>query len=202
MKLRYVLYRVQNSQHDAAPGADKPLEELPRASKKNDNGNVSSFNDFLRRIPIVQITERVKVTLSEGTMTLDTNTVPSCNRVVFHVKNTGKEPHHFVVAVTGFPPDKLAVKDGRVRYYTYFDEAHTLLLRDRGGSMHRCARGTEPMMGTHWKEPGVKIDPRKEVTFEETYMYDPRFKPGTSFVLFCNEPGHYERGECARVVVK
>lgn len=158
--------------------------------------------DFLRQIPIIQITEKVKVTLTEGKMTLDTKTVTPCNRVVFHVKNAGKEHHHFVVAVTEFAPDKMPVKDGRVRYYTYFDEPHRLSFRDGGGWSEQSARGHEPHWGSHRKEPGVKLAPGKEVEFKETHMYDPRFKPGTSFVLFCNEPGHYERGEFAQVVVK
>ena len=162
----------------------------------------ASFKDFLRRIPIIQLTERVKVTLTDGKMTLDTKAVPSCNRVVFHVKNTGKKQHHFVVAVTTFPPDKMPVKDGRVRYYTYYDETHELSFRDRIGWSRGCARGHEPQWGPHWQEPGVKIAAGKEVEFRETYMYDTRFKPGTSFVLFCNEPGHYEQGEYAQIVVK
>ena len=121
---------------------------------------------------------------------------------MFHVRNVGKEQHHFVVAVTSFPPDKMPVKNGRVRYYTYLDEPHRLTFRDGGGWSERSARGHEPHWGPHRKEPGVKIAPGKEVEFKETHMYDPRFKPGTSFVLFCNEPGHYKRGEYAQVVVK
>jgi uncharacterized cupredoxin-like copper-binding protein len=149
-----------------------------------------------------QVTERVNVTLTEGKMTLDKETVPPCNRAVFHVKNTGKEQHHFVVAVTGFPPDKMPVKNGRVRYFTYVDEPHRLTFRDGGGWSEQSARGHEPQWGPHRKEPGVKIAPGEEVEFKETHMYDPRFKPGTSFVLFCNEPGHYEQGEYAQIVVK
>ena len=181
-----------------------PVDGLATTPDNKGKGKATSgsFKDFLRRIPIIQITERVEVTLTEGKMALDTKTVPPCNRVVFHVKNTGEEQHHFVVAVTEFPPDKMPVKDGRVRYYTYFDEPHRLTFRDGGGWSERSARGHEPHWGPHRKEPGVKIAPGEEVEFKETHMYDPRFKPGTSFVLFCNEPGHYERGEYARVVVK
>jgi quercetin dioxygenase-like cupin family protein len=36
----------------------------------------------------------------------------------------------------------------------------------------------------------------------EWVQYDHRFKPGTAFVLFCNEPGHYEQGEFVGIVVK
>jgi uncharacterized cupredoxin-like copper-binding protein len=160
------------------------------------------FNGFLRRLPIVEITEKVGVTVTEGKFTLDTKTVPVCNRVVFHVKNTGKEPHHFVVAVTDFPPDKMPVQNGRVRYYTITGDQHDLDFRDGGGWSQRSSREYETYRGSTNKDPGVKIAPGKEVEFRETYMYDPRFKPGTSFVLFCNEQGHYERGEYAQVVVK
>lgn len=151
---------------------------------------------------MVQITETVEVTLTDEKMTLDKKTVPPCNRIVFHLKNTGTKQHHFVVAVTDFPPDKMPIKEGRVRYYTYYDEPHKLRFRDRGGWSRRCARGHDPSWGPDWKEPGVTIAPGEEVKFTETFMYNAHFKPGTSFVLFCNEPGHYEQGEYAQVIIK
>ena len=161
-----------------------------------------SQQKFLRRLPIVTITENVDVTLTEGKMTLDTKTIPVCNRVVFKVKNTGEEPHHFVVAVTGFPPDKMPVQNGRVRYYSISGDSHRIEFRDRGGWSQQSSREQETYMGSNRLEPGVKIAAGEEVEFKETYIYDPRFKSGTSFVLFCNEHGHYERGEFAQVVVK
>ena len=153
-------------------------------------------------LPFFETSVTVKVTLTEGKITVDTQTVKPANRIVFEVKNGTDKPHHFVVAVTGFPPDKLPVKDGRVRYYTYSDEPHKLLFRDGGGWSEQAARGTTPTWGPHRREPGVKIPPGKTVVFREVHMYDPKFSPGTAFVLFCNEPGHYDQGEYAGVMVK
>jgi hypothetical protein len=46
-----------------------------------------------------------------------------------------------------------------------------------------------------------KVPPGQTVVYREVYVYD-LFKPGRAFVLFCNEPGHYEQGEYAGLVVK
>jgi uncharacterized cupredoxin-like copper-binding protein len=153
-------------------------------------------------IPLLQKSVTVKVTLTDGKITVDTKTVKPANRIVFEVKNTTEKPHHFIAVETGFPPHKLPVQDGRVRYYTYFDEPHKLLFRDGGGLSEQAARGTTPPRGPNRREPGVKVPPGKTVVFRDVFVYDHRFKPGTAFVLFCNEPGHYEQGEFVGIVVK
>lgn len=153
-------------------------------------------------IPFLGLPAKVKVVLSEGRLTVDRTTVKPAHRVVFEVKNATEQTHHVVVAVTGFPPDKLPVKDGRVRYYTHFDEPHRLEFRDGGGWSEQAAPGYEPTGGPDRREPGVMVRPGQTVIYRETYMYDPVFRRGTAFALFCNEPGHYEKGEYAGVVVK
>lgn len=153
-------------------------------------------------LPFLEKSVTVNVTLTEGKISTDTQTVKPVNRIIFRVKNATDKPHHFVVVVTGFPRDKLPVKDGRVRYYTYPDEPHKLLFRDGGGWSEQAARGTTPVWGPHRREPGVKVPPGQTVVFREVHMYDPKFSPETAFVLFCNEPGHYEQGEHAGIVVK
>lgn len=153
-------------------------------------------------IPFLEKSVTVKVALTEGRIRVDSPKVKPANRIIFEINNATDHPHHFVVALTGFPPDKLPTKDGRVRYFTYFDEPHTLMFRDGGGWAEQAARGTTPPWGPNRREPGVVVPPRQTVVFKEIFAYDRRFKAGTAFVLFCNEPGHYEKGEFVPLVVK
>ncbi len=54
------------------------------------------------------------------------------------------------------------------------------------------------------KEEGVKVQPGTTAKLSQTREdnYEGLFAAGTTFVLFCNEPKHYQNGERARVVVK
>ena len=156
------------------------------------------------RIPFLFKTVIVKVTLTEGMMLVSRPTVDPAHQIFFEVRNATEEPHQFVVVETGFPPDKLPVENGRVRYFTYFDEPHTLLFRDGGGWLQQAARESPPVWGSHRKEPGVKILPGTTFVYKGVSVngYDADFKSGTAFVIFCNDPGHYEHGEYASVIIK
>lgn len=165
----------------AAKTPDQPAVQKKQVKRSG------GLRNFLRRIPIIPMTEKVEVTLTDGKMTVTPKTVPPANQVIFIVTNKSKTEHHFVGVVTGFPPDKLPVKDGRVRYFTYFDEPHKLSFRDGGGWSEQCARGHEPKWGSHRKEPGVKIAAGKKVEYGVSYSYDARFPPGSSIVVFCNQ---------------
>jgi hypothetical protein len=143
----------------------------------------------------------VNVALTEGKLSADTHTVQPANRIIFEVTNSTDKPHHFVVAETDFPPEKLPVQDGRVRYYTYSDEPHRLWFREDGGWSQQAPRGTSSTLEPCRREPGVKVPPGQTIVYREVYAYD-LFRSGRAFVLFCNESGHYEQGEYAALVVK
>jgi uncharacterized cupredoxin-like copper-binding protein len=139
----------------------------------------------------------VKVEFTDGAMTVDSPSVRLTHRIVFEIRNDSKEQHHFVVAQTDFPPEKMPLKDGKVRYFTYPGEPR-LTFREHGGLSEVAAPGTAPTWNR--QEPGIKVEPGQTVVFREVFVYD-LFKRGTRFVLFCNEPGHYERGEYAGITV-
>jgi hypothetical protein len=54
------------------------------------------------------------------------------------------------------------------------------------------------------EEEGVRVQSGKTAKFYQTRKdnYEGLFAPGTAFVLFCNEPKHYQNGERACVIVK
>lgn len=54
------------------------------------------------------------------------------------------------------------------------------------------------------KEAGVAVKPGKTAKLHKILEenYEGLFAPGTTFVLFCNEPGHYQKGERIRIMVK
>jgi len=149
------------------------------------------------------VTTYVKITFSEAKMIADPTTVRRANWIVFEITNESEEQHRFVVTQTDCPLDKLPTKDGKVRYITYFDEPR-LAFPDGGGSVQQCSRGaeTEVKWAPHRREPGIEITPGKIVEFRSVYNYEGVFESGRRFVLFCNEPGHYHRGEYAEIFVK
>jgi hypothetical protein len=140
----------------------------------------------------------VEVKFTDSTMTVDSTSVRPVHRIVFEINNDSKEQHHFVVVQTDFLPEKMPLKDGRVRYFTYSGESR-LVFREQGGCSEVAAPDATPT--SHFPEPGMKVGPGQTVVFRDIFVYD-LFKPGNRFVLFCNEPGHYERGEYAGIVVK
>jgi hypothetical protein len=187
-----------------APAEEKPAAEKKGAAgpTKKDVATALGAAAFIIGMELLNNSTTVKVTLSEGKITAEPLTIKPANRVVFEVTNSGKEAHHFVVVVTDFGVDELPVENDRVRYYTYHDEPHRLQFRDRGGWTLIASRSVEYRPAKNFKEPGVKIEAGKTVEFREVYNYDSKFGPGTAFVLFCNEPKHYQNGERARIVVK
>ncbi len=144
----------------------------------------------------------VKVTLAEGRITVDTSELLPAYRIFFEITNATDMPRRFVVVETDFPPDKLPVMDGRVRYFTYHDEPHRMTVLSGSGVSERIPRGTMYSRGPHRREPGVDVSPGETAVFKDVARYDFPFGPGERFVLFCNGPGHYEQGEYASVVFK
>lgn len=147
-------------------------------------------------------TVTVRVALSDGKMVVDTPLVNPARRILFEVRNGTDETRRVVVVETSFAPDNLPVQDGRVRYFTYFDEPHTMLIHHRGGFLEQVNRVSQPARGSYREEPGVKVLPGQTITYKDVCVYDAEFASGTAFVIFCNDPGHYERGEYAGVVIK
>jgi hypothetical protein len=93
-------------------------------------------------------------------------------KITFEITNTGSMPHEFVIVRADASPGDLLVEDGKVRYYTPwgYPRGHRMPL-DRGVFI---APGATRLLT---RTCGKHACP-----------------PGTSFVLFSNQPGDYERG--------
>jgi hypothetical protein len=92
----------------------------------------------------------------------------------------------------------MPLQDGKVRYFTYPGEPQLMFTED-GGCSEVVAPGTTPTKRR--QDPGIGVGPGQTVEFREVFVYG-LFKPGNRIVLFCTEPGHYERGEYAGIMVK
>ena len=52
------------------------------------------------------------------------------------------------------------------------------------------------------KAAGQTIGPGQSVSCQGIYVYEKPLTPGRRFLVFCNEPGHYGRGEYVELVAK
>jgi hypothetical protein len=52
------------------------------------------------------------------------------------------------------------------------------------------------------RDAGKTVEPGQSGSYQGIYVYESPLATGRRFLLFCNEPGHYERGESAVLVVK
>jgi hypothetical protein len=93
-------------------------------------------------------------------------------KIIFKITNTGSMPHEFVIVRTEASTGDLLVEDGKVRYYTPwgYPRGHRMPL-DEGVLV--APGGTKSLTRTCGKQA---------------------CPPGTTFVLFSNQPGDYERG--------
>lgn len=185
------------------PPAASGKEEADQSISEQTTSQGSAAVPFAKFVESLLHVVTVKVSLTEGAITVDTPTVDPASQVYFEVHNETKTSRHFVVVETGFPADKLPVLDGRVRYFTYFDEPHKLVIRHGGGWSRQSDRDSTVESGSHVPEPGVKIPAGETVVYKGASLFDgSRFTSGTAFVIFCNDPGHYEQGEYAGIIIK
>ena len=138
-------------------------------------------------------TNTVEVELGDGRMVVSPSSVRGGNRsTTFRLSNSGTEAHEFIVMSTSYPPDELPVHDDRVSYW----EAATILYYYGdpswgGGSVSGPDADFPPGIGQ--LAPGE----RKEVVVGQSGGIGEG-----PFVLLCNFPGHYQRGEYATFMIE
>ena len=147
-------------------------------------------------------TKEVNVEIGDGWVRVEPASIPRTNYVTFNVTNAGTETHMFVVVETTIAPDKFPVKNDQVRSYAYVDEAEwfATVHQQYGFKAGEVPSGVPPPT----PEPmgGVLIAPGETAAVKEWGSYMQRFESGTVLVLFCNCPGHYERGEYTTLTIR
>jgi hypothetical protein len=147
-------------------------------------------------------TKEVAIDIGDGWINVELSSIPRTNYVTFKVTNVGNETHMFVVVETTLPSNKLPVENDQVRSYAYVDEPEWF------AAVHHQvgfkAGEIPPELSPPPPEPmeGVLIAPSETTVVERWGSYMQRFESGTVLVLFCNCPGHYERGEYTTLTIR
>jgi uncharacterized cupredoxin-like copper-binding protein len=136
--------------------------------------------------------EHIQVTLQDGKMHVSKTIFAPVHKTIYEVTNAGSQRHHFIIVKTIIAADKLPVENGQVRYYTYFDEPRITVL-DGVGWSRSLRRGSEEIFPPD-RTPGIFVEPGEKKTLIDAWLDNPKYRTG-KLILFCNEPGHYERGE-------
>jgi hypothetical protein len=116
----------------------------------------------------------------------------------FKVNNVGSETHMFVVLQTSLDPGNFPVENGQVRSYAYIDEEWGTV----GVPTYPFKAGeVPPGVSPPTPKPmgGVLIAPGETVVVRHGYIQ--QSENGLVLVLFCNNPGHYERGEYTTLAI-
>jgi hypothetical protein len=150
----------------------------------------------------------VDVEMQEGKTTIAPASVSWVRYIKFRVANTGTNRHHFIVVETNLGADKLPVDGGRVRKCSYSGEPHLTFYGDHGGWSVGCrpGYGLDPEdasdLRSEIRRSGVTVAPGEVKMFDRVGQWDAPFSSGTSFIVYCDEAGHYERGEYAALRVE
>jgi len=122
--------------------------------------------------------------------------------IIFKITNTGSMTHEFVIVQTKAAPGDLLIDNDRVRYYTYAEEGEprmSFFLRP-GMVQYSTLRGVPPpeIVGeVSILEPsqdlGILVAPGKIKSFTISCGKH-ACSPGTTYVLFSNQPGDYKQG--------
>jgi len=143
-------------------------------------------------------TKEVAVEIGDGWVKSEPAPSGRYNYITFKVTNMGSETHMFIVVETDFAPDSLPLENGQVRSETYTDEPQHMLWRiGATGSGSRDRAAPEPIPPAE----GPVIAPGETILVEHVGSYMERWRSGTVLVLFCNCPGHYERGEYTTLTI-
>jgi len=52
------------------------------------------------------------------------------------------------------------------------------------------------------RSAGKTVEPGQSASYQGIFVYERPLRAGRHFLVFCNEPGHYDRGEHVELVVK
>jgi len=149
-------------------------------------------------------TEDVALEIGDRWVRVEPASINRCIQINLRVINVGSETHMLLAVATDFAPGALPVENGQVRSYTYIDEPQTMTWysgSELWGSEQR-ARELSPDVPSMPPSPaeGPLIAPAETKLIQ--LSWDMLLDSGTVFVLFCNCPGHYERGEYTTLTVK
>jgi hypothetical protein len=79
-------------------------------------------------------------------------------------------------------------------------ERHQLAVFDDG--IPYAAKGFIEGWQPFHRTAGQAIEPGHKLTHPGIFVHEAPLTPGRRFLLFCNAPGHYARGEHAELMVK
>ena len=146
-------------------------------------------------------TKEVAVEIGDGWVKVEPATIGRTNYVTFKVTNVGNETHMFVVVETTLPSNKLPVENDQVRSYAYVDEPEwfATVHWQLGFKAGEIPSGESPPPSSPLD--GWMIAPSATTLVERWGSYLQQFKSNTVLVLFCNCPGHYERGEYTTLTI-
>lgn len=147
-------------------------------------------------------TREVAVEIGDGWVKSEPAPSGRYNYITFKLTNVGSETHMFVVVETTLPSNKLPVENDQVRSYAYIDEPEwfATVHQQYGFKAGEVPPGVPPPT----PEPlgGVLIAPGETILVEGVGSYMEPRRSGTVLVLFCNCPGHYERGEYTTLTIR
>lgn len=157
------------------------------------------------------VNAETQVDMADGAITVTPERVEPVNRIVLQIVNKGQEAHRLAVVSTKRLPDALPVENRHVRVITYEGEPRIEYYHPFGSASARSGRAPEveddPELRKFLEDeckghqtPGLPLRPDETGTFG-LHQMDQLFEDGKSFVLFCDEPGHYEGGEYAVLFV-
>ena len=123
-------------------------------------------------------------------------------KIIFKITNTGIMTHEFVIVQTNVTPGDLPIDNDRVRYYTYAEEGEPRM------SFYLCP-GMVQYSKLHGEPPpeivgevsilepsqdlGILVAPGEIKSFT-IGCGKHACSPGTTYVLFSNQPGDYKQG--------
>jgi hypothetical protein len=144
-------------------------------------------------------TKEVDVEIGDGWMVVEPATFGRSHTIVFNVTNVGSEPHMFLVLDADLTAGNLPVENSQVRSSPYSDEPYDLHWLDPSG--HDVVRLGAARGSSISPAEGPIIEPGETREIDYVWGYD-RFPSGLRLILFCNYPGHYERGEYTTLTIK
>ncbi len=143
-------------------------------------------------------TPEVSVEFADGQITVEPAQIGPARSVVFNVANVDDGAHMILLLRTDVSADRLPVENGQVPLGPSSGQPAFMHWLDPGGhDVITRAGGKYPDTAT-----GPLIQPGDSMVMEIAWGGIERIPSGTTIILFCNLPGHYERGEYTTLAVE